>query len=459
MFELIVLLILTSSVLFWSLLGYLEHRQLWTLRFKIALWTPYLVLIPTSLPLFLQYSIEKIEAADFVREVDASFMISLFNLKDTKKYASTIIDFINAQFENVSRALIGAAALTYLVFVIRYVLPLIESRKYLRLRWKAWSGPSRTGIAAPYSRLVGGEADWATLSRIGHAVPPHPVEKFSGFRFFSILKLEADPTDLLKSAANAISNGSRIFTPESQVKTGAYQPAPHDQSISLLWGEHLGFRRRCSRGIISVSRNLLTHQPAFDLGYDGRAICLAYGILARNKGPEPWKLVCNLNTQSLIKVFEENSIQWPRPAKTLRSIYRAEFARTFSLLGEAYIVAATELALLIADTGDHLIEDWLDSHMEHQDLDLNHRVAESGATDEDLARLYRGHYAAMLVSLSTHRKGVRIRPEILVYEALCQREGADHRPRWLLDPRIVDRRVRELTNLGAAGQLLISVVI
>jgi hypothetical protein len=311
-----------------------------------------------------------------------------------------------------------------------------------------------------FASYLGDENDWISMSRALGLRPQHPVDKFSRILppFSGLPGIEADPTDLLKASADAAKKGS-LVTLRSKFRAGAYQPFPDDESISLLWGEHLGFQRRCSRGVISVPRSLLHFRPTFDSGLDGRAVCLAYGILARNKGLQPWNLVCNLDVNKSLNIFEENSVQWPRPAKTLRSIYRAEFARTFSLLGDAYVTAATELALLLADTSDDLVEDWLDGMMEHQDLSLNAQVAALGASGEDLARLYKGQYAAMLVSLSTHDRGVRLRPEILVYDALCQLEGVETRARWVSATAVVDRREQELAQLGKTRQKLISAII
>jgi len=361
---------------------------------------------------------------------------------------------------NASHVVLGILFIGLLIFLFRIAFPLAGSGQYLRLRWKAWTGPSRTGIESTFSKFIGDEDDWANISHALGVRPQHPVEKFSqvlpslsGFR-----GIEADPTDLLKASVAAATKGS-LVTPRSKFKAGAYHPVSDDKSVSLLWGEHLGFQRRCSRGIISVPGSLLNFRPTFDYGRDGRAVCLTYGILARNKGLEPWNLVCNLDRSGSLRMFEENSIQWPRPSKTLRNVYRAEFAGTFSLLGDAYVTAATELALLLADTSDELIEDWLDGMMEHQDLRLNRQVSALGASGEDLNRLYKGQYAAMLVSLGTHERGIRLRPELLVYDALCQLEGVEIRDRWVSATAIIDRRVQELAHLGSKGQRLILAII
>lgn len=445
--EAIIAVVLACSIVFWNLLGYLERKQYWTLRFQLSLWTPYLILLLTSaLCLLLLSAGLKVESEDFGGDVESYLLF-----RGTRTF---IVDSLR----NASRLVIGLCIIAFLIFLFRVTLPLMESGRYLRLRWKAWTGPSRTGIGPSFSKLIGDEDDWIDLNC---AIGLHPIEKFTRVvpslpgSFSGIV---ADPTDLLRASVAAVKDGS-LVTPRSKFKAGVYQPLSDDESISLLWGEHLGFQRRCSRGIISVPGSLLEYRPTFDSGRDGRAICLAYGILARNKGLEPWNLVCNLNLKSSFRDFEENSVQWPRPAKTLRGVYRAEFERTFSLLGNAYVTAATELALLLADTSDDLVEDWLDGMMEHQDLSLNHHIAALGASGEDLARLYKGQYAIMLVSLSTHKRGIRLRPELLVYDALCQLEDVENRSRWVSATAIIDRRGQELAQLGKTGQRLISAII
>ncbi|KAG5927416.1 hypothetical protein E4U42_002288 [Claviceps africana] len=63
-----------------------------------------------------------------------------------------------------------------------------------------------------------------------------------------------------------------------------------DGDISLRWGEDQGFRRRVSRAINAMPAGLLTSYPTTTDGYKGEGLCLAYGILGRNKGLRPNEL-------------------------------------------------------------------------------------------------------------------------------------------------------------------------
>ena len=53
----------------------------------------------------------------------------------------------------------------------------------------------------------------------------------------------------------------------------------------------------------------------------------------------------------------------------------------------------------------------------------------------------------MLVSLSLHRVGIRIRPELLVYDAVCKTLGIATGA-WAASADMESRRQRELAVLG-----------
>ena len=420
--------IIASAILFfaWRFLSHLEDRQFWTLRLRVALAYEYVVIPYTLvvLPSLLAFS----------WQIPAIFL---------------------QPGQIMWRAFTSMATLAIFVLILRH---LQESRTYRKLRWKAWTGPSRTGIPPTYTNYIGDSEDWVALGSSVGRITTHPVEKFAKMATPFSKGLESDPTDLLKARATLDDDNESLWVPRSEDRSAVYQPVLASQSVSILWGPKLNFRERCSRGIISVPRTLLTMNPKFNEGFDGRPICLAYAILARNKGLEPSSLVFNLEINKAFRSFEEGSLFWPRPSKTLRGYYRNVFERTFSLLGAAFVTAATELALLIADIPSELLGDWLDGTMEQQDIELNHQAAENGASYADLTRLYRGQYAAMLVSLSLHRRGLRKRPEILVYDAICDRDHEQRSP-WSLQPNMLLRRAEELESYGQGVKSLVQAVI
>ena len=407
-------------------MDYLEDRRFWTLRLRVALAYEY-VIIPYSLLVLLFV----------VAQIWGMFATNV-RLNQILWRTSTL-----------------AVAMSAFALIFHH---LQVNRPYRRLRWKAWTGPSRTGIPPTYASYVGDSEDWLALHSSTGSIKPHPVERFAKIATPFSVGLESDPTDLLKARAALDDENESMWIPRSEAKSGIYRPISASQSLSLLWGPKLKFRERCSRGIISVPRTLLTVNPKLHEGLDGRPICLAFAILARNKGLEPSSLVFNLEVKGAFRLFEEGSLFWPRPSKTLRGYYRNVFEHTFSLLGASFVTAATELALLIADIPAEVFEDWLDGAMEQQDIGLNHQAAENGASPADLTRLYRGQYAAMLVSLSLHRQGRRKRPEILVYDAVCDLYHEQRSP-WSIKPDISLRRAEELKQYRQSVKSLVQAVI
>ncbi|KAJ5526390.1 hypothetical protein N7494_013040 [Penicillium frequentans] len=413
----------------WRIANHAEKQQWWTLRFRLSLLQPYV------LTGWIFYTV-------------LTLIVALYDFQwGTLNSTSRII---------LPDTLIALVTIAILIIGADLSLSAFGTRRYLSIRWKAWTGPSRTGIPSVTARYIGTSEDWIALAQTDN-VQQHPVERFAGSFMLRDNRILQDPTDLLRTKVTIDQDKIPPWPKGSQQMSSVYHPINENQTVSLLWGEHLGFQRRCSRGIISVPPNMLKTSPLLKSGLSGNAVCLAYGILARNKGLEPATLICNLQTKNTFREFEESG-HWPHPAKTLRGYYYSEFSRTFSLLGPSYVTAATELAILLADTNTALIGGWLDSHFEHQDLLLNREVHALGANEEDLRRIYRGHYATMLISLCLYRKGVRIRPEITVFDAVCKLEGIEQ-PVWAGSTEMEARRQWELDEYGPELQHLVAAVI
>lgn len=443
----VVVLSSITVLLAWKVLHILEKRNYWTLCLRLSLAYEYFLLPFYSLLLCS------------VLEVCWSLTLGTEKHQDPSEHVRCSVLPVCG---GLSQAILRHRTVWQVVASILacgisgfYSWDVIHSREYRKLRWLAWSGPSRTGIPSALACYIGDREDWEALESSLATRQAHPVEAYVKYVLPFNAGVAPDPTDLLKARA-AENNSSWML--KGGERRFVYRPSQSDQSVSLLWGECSGFRARCSRGIIAVPRGLLKVWPRLRQGVDSRPICLAHGILARNKGLEPASLVCNLEKKLSIRVFEENSAFWPRPSKTLRGLYREEFAKTFPLLGDSYVFAATELALLLADVPAPLIEDWLRGRMEHQDLGLNQKAADSGASLQDLARLYRGHYAAMLVSLSLHRYGLRLRPELLVHDALCASEGVE-KPAWACEPWAIQSKEEELTQCGSCVRALVDAIV
>ena len=436
-----------TVLLAWKVLHILEKRNYWTLCLRLSLTYEYFLIPLYSLLLCSVLEVCWGFPLEVEKQEDPSKPVLCSVLPICWVISQTIL-----RYQTLWQILVSILACCVSGF---YSWDLISSREYRKLRWQAWSGPSRTGIPSALACYIGDKEDWEALELSLPIRQAHPVEAYTKYVLPFNAGVVSDPTDLLKARA-ALKDDS--WMSKSGEKRFVYRPLQSDQPVSLLWGECSGFRARCSRGIIAVPRGLLKVWPRLGQGVDSRPICLAHGILARNKGLEPASLACNLKKKFSFRVFEENSSFWPRPSKTLRGLYREEFAKTFSLLGDSYVSAATELALLLADVPAPLIQDWLQGRMEHQDLELNQKAENSGASLQDLARLYRGQYAAMLVSLSLHRHGLRLRPELLVHDALCAFEGVE-KPAWAREPWAIQSKEEELTQCGSCVKALVDAIV
>lgn len=342
--------------------------------------------------------------------------------------------------------------------VFRYAWPAWRNRHYCSNRWMAWTGPSRTGIDATLVPLISGLNPWPELSKDVSIVKQHPVD--IRLPLSKPTLIPEDPTDILKARKRQLElEASRTVGPpgDREIKvatpgtknppddsTGLYAPVLDGSSASLQWGSMIGFAPRVSRGILAVPQRLLQSTPLTASGHDGRAVCLTHGILGRNKGLSPHTFILKLDTKKL----EEKSVQWPRPSKVLRSYFKQEMESAFSGLGPVFVDSATELALLLADSSHSLIEDWLNERMEHQDLALNNQIARLGASNEHLELLYCLSYAAMLVSLSAHRKGRKHRPELKIFIAYWKKHSTEELPPWTAFPEMKSRLEAEEHDLG-----------
>ncbi|KAI3316628.1 hypothetical protein HD806DRAFT_423418 [Xylariaceae sp. AK1471] len=417
----------------WRAVQRLEKASYWTLRLRLSLLEPYL-------------------QTGWALTSSSAVVHLLWVLSNDGHTRKSLWDLPSHSIGAVIYLLIGIV----LVLTADFCYATLQNLPYLRLRWKAWSGQSRTGIPSDMAQYIGGQEDWISLSQSAAKIERHAVDQFSESIRGQNDGIIWDPVDLLRARALQKSPGL-TWRPQAVDKPGVYQPTSSTASVSLLWGENLGFQRRCSRGIISVPPYLLATSPVMQSGLSGRAICLAYGILSRNKGLEPRSLICNLHKKNSFRQWEEASV-WPHPAKTLRGFYYAELDKAFSLLGESYVIAATELALLLADVDHSVINWWLDRGFEHQDLDFNHMAYDHGASSPDLDRLYRGHYAAMLISLSFASQQPSMRPELTVFEAVCELENVSV-PDWASSPAMEARREAEIQAYSPSLQRIIQALI
>ncbi|KAH8590589.1 hypothetical protein B0O99DRAFT_634188 [Bisporella sp. PMI_857] len=149
---------------------------------------------------------------------------------------------------NESLGILALSSATFIA-IVKYMLPAWESRHYIRNRWCAWTGPSRTGIArtkTPYCRdrenrlRLAAMADITTKDRV-------PSDRY-GWHIGSLKGIEVDPTDILKGTKDVGKDPEepspeKTFIYDDGYLGGDSQIESMCPNVSLLWGfEHGGFQ-------------------------------------------------------------------------------------------------------------------------------------------------------------------------------------------------------------------------
>jgi hypothetical protein len=424
-----------------------EDAAMWTFRFRIARaeylwWTFVSILLTMSLVL-----------------VTLSFLVG-------------------NQSETVSILLLCTATG---IAIVRYAIPAWRNRHFIENRWLAWTGDSRTTIKAEKARLCGDRKQWLLLSQ--------QLAK-SKEKWAVVPSDEWGPTLTLRAPEGLAENPTWILdktSPSTQegdeLGSFVYDDGLHGlgggTTVSLLWGSEQGFRRRVSRGIGSMPLNLLQSQPVTVDNYVANGLCLAMGVLGRNKGLIPKTLVYGSEQRSpkpgapppphqteLQKIHSEleNSSTWkPRPAKVLRGYYYETLKKQYGTISDAFVAAAVELALIMADASHHAIREWFDRKLEQQCYTLNHLLQSErqqlGPISDEMNALYRSSYVSMIISLNYINYPERgraashehlCRPDLHGMALLLMAEGAS-KPLWWDERFVKERLAREEAGLIGDG--------
>ena len=352
-------------------------------------------------------------------------------------------------------SILALSTATFLT-IVQYMLPSWRARRFIHNRWLAWTGNSRTSIPAEKAGFCGAKRQWIRLIREVHLTDTKPTPSdWYGWRLWPAKGFAEDPTDILR---NASPDHSKMLEIEAEDRaeflysTGEQNP----RKVSLLWGEQQGFRRRVSRATSSMPSGLLQSRPFTIDGYAGEGLCLAMGILGRNKGLEPKKLVFNA-TKDITTSLEDSGTWAPRPYKVLRSYYEKALQEQYGGLKEHYIAAATELALLLVDIPPKAIAAWLEAGMEHQSIKWNREIASrpSNNRQAELKAHYESSYVSMIISLNymdkrmqTRSVGARLtsRPDIVCTGLLLKAWG-EPEPEWWNNSNLADVRRNQINAL------------
>lgn len=355
-------------------------------------------------------------------------------------------------------SVLALSSATFLA-VVQYSVPAWQHRRYTLVRWYAWSGDSRTAIKSEYSKFCGDAAAWARLvsacSKRLARLQPTPSDYY-GWRLWSMSGIKEDPTDVFR-----VLNSQDVRVVDSEKASppvGVYAMVDaNPATVSLRWGREQNFLRRVSRAVASMPLCLMRSSPTTADGYDGRGLATAMGILGRNKGLQPWKLV--FKSTAAITADMENASTWsPRPAKVLRSFYKQAMHVQYQGLGEDFVSAAVELALLMADIPSWAIVEWLKLGLEHQSLVANRFLADVVEDDERAATLsahYESSYVSMTVSLNAMQERIEgqaaavdiNRPDLLCTCLLMKARNLEE-PSWWKRPDVQELISGEVLSLN-----------
>jgi hypothetical protein len=367
-------------------------------------------------------------------------------------FLSLLFNVLSFASGNSSEAVsILVLSTTTLLAIVRYMLPSWRSRKYIHNRFLAWTGASRTGIGANLKSFCGDRGDWETMAQEAKTRGAEGVPSdYYGWRLSSLKGTQMNPTDILLSGIVNAQTIRAMSAPGKYVYADGYTDY---SSVSLLWGSHSGFSPRVSRSISAVPINLLRSQPFTIDGFGAEGVCLAMGILGRNKGLKPATLVFNMDG-SLSTQLENDSAWYPRPAKTLRSYYRKLATEVYGGLGDAFVSTAIELSLILMDATPTAVTAWLAAGCEQQSIGVNRDLQDEGATAEHLRAHYESSYVSMVISLnnmkdnkvsqSNHGQSEVIRPDITCLGLLLRARGLPKPDWWDLEKFRSYRTVEDL---------------
>ncbi|KZV86221.1 hypothetical protein EXIGLDRAFT_752912 [Exidia glandulosa HHB12029] len=285
--------------------------------------------------------------------------------------------------------------------------------------WRAWTGRSRTRIQTP---LVPGLR--ASPQEIERAAAESELTQSERGLFFTErgTGVVADPTAILqvlrrRGVAASIDSDvpSGVETPLGFAYPSLTESGGFDlRGTSLLWGPPR-FKGRVSRAVVALDGDMWASiSSGGSASYLLAWASVGHGILGRNKGLNPSALAAT----GIDAEFEHASTLGPRPAKTKRSVVREHMRRMYGLLGDAYVLLATELALLLEDAGPVRVQRWLAAECEHQDPAVAMMIPESLPLR---GVQYRLHYVVMLASLNFGDQPRYVRPELLVLKYLGPR--------------------------------------
>ena len=351
-------------------------------------------------------------------------------------------------------SILALSTATFLT-IVQYALPAWRSRGFISNRWLAWTGDSRTSIPNDKAGFCGPASKWRQM--VGE-VDMRDVKKtpsdWYGLRLWPVKGIPQDPTEMLRNVSSQQTNP--IPVGDSDRNRDIYDDGdPEPKNLSLRWGTAQGFRKRVSRATASMPSGLLQSRPFTTDGYAGEGLCLAMGILGRNKGVNPKQLVFRMN-RDISTAMESQSTWYPRPYKVLRSYYMVTLQNQYSYLGPDFVAAAVELALLLMDVRRKAVAAWLEEGLEHQLLQNNKDIAKLSLNREaELQAHYESSYVSMIFSLNNMDKRMKYhsasrkflnRPD-LICTGLLLKAREEPEPHWWNNTHLKEVRINQMRAL------------
>ena len=293
-----------------------------------------------------------------------------------------------------------------------FVIESIRQQSYRKILWEAWTGSSRTQRPLSQAHIVAQlEQMKSQLLQSGNQQQRKPTESifnWAGQCFHQKTKMDiAEAMDLLDINKQTNSKVNQLAE-DSNLQIYPLITGKNDV-ISVKWGGPSSslFHLRVSRGISMFDQKTIVKAFSLTKASEEKWIMIAAGIVARNKGLCPEKLICKLNEATATGCYAvlENASKWhPRSNKTSRTSYRNKIKELYGVLGDEYVTAVTELAILIPDVPHIYLRQWLEHKCEHQDVGFAWAIWNStnGSTDVQLS-LYKTSYISMLFSLNCGR--------------------------------------------------------
>jgi hypothetical protein len=333
------------------------------------------------------------------------------------------------------------------------MIPSWRCQHFIANRWLAWTGDSRTGVDISDAPYCGDEKLWRCMLRnLKRSTIKSTPSDWYGWRLFPVGGIPENPTDILRHAKQgSLSRKETAVLEGGEFPASIFDDGGATTRVSLLWGTAQNFRRRVSRATSSMPATLLKSKPTSKDGYAGEGLCLAMGILGRNKGLNPKQLT--FISANLPPSYMEDTSTWePRPAKVMRSCYTEVMEAQYGGLGKAYVHAAVELSLILVDCPTEAITAWLMAGLEHQCLSLNVEIRKMmGVKPHELDAHYRSSYASMILSLNYMTDWISqplARPDLICTGILLMAENKP-KPEWWDISEMRRRRRQEDSLLGS----------